>query len=98
MSNLIDSILSLLLQQSIKCNDLRSLALLKGGEVYLAQDPASFRAIYLIRENCGGTLAPLPPKDDGTASNIMECNVCGNLKDDQMTDASGVEDEHPMDD
>ena len=50
------------------------------------------------RENCWGTLAPLPPKDDGTTSNIMECNVCGNLKDDQMTDASGVEDEHPMDD
>ena len=50
------------------------------------------------RENCWGTLAPLPPKDDGTASNIMECNVCGNLKDDQMTDASGVEDEHSMDD
>ncbi|KAL4649452.1 hypothetical protein ACB092_01G014700 [Castanea dentata] len=51
------------------------------------------------RENCGGTLAPLPPKDDGTtASNILECNVCGNLKDDQMIDASGAEDEHSMDD
>ena len=50
------------------------------------------------RENCWGTLAPLPPKDDGTASNIMECNVCGNLKDDQMNDASGVKDEHSMDD
>ncbi|OWM76310.1 histone-lysine N-methyltransferase ASHR2 [Punica granatum] len=32
------------------------------------------------RENCFGTLAPLPPSADGAASEIMECNVCGQLK------------------
>ncbi|KAG5566151.1 hypothetical protein RHGRI_001925 [Rhododendron griersonianum] len=31
------------------------------------------------RENCWGTLAPLPPSN-GTPSSVMECNVCGNLK------------------
>ncbi|PHT39023.1 Histone-lysine N-methyltransferase ASHR2 [Capsicum baccatum] len=30
------------------------------------------------RENCGGTLAPLPPSD-ASPSTVMECNVCGNL-------------------
>ncbi|GMI72118.1 SET DOMAIN PROTEIN 39, ASH1-related 2 [Hibiscus trionum] len=30
-------------------------------------------------ENCGGTLAPLPPSDDAP-SKVLECNVCGNLK------------------
>ncbi|XP_075085459.1 histone-lysine N-methyltransferase ASHR2 isoform X1 [Nicotiana tabacum] len=30
------------------------------------------------RENCGGTLAPLPPSD-ASLSTVMECNVCGNL-------------------
>ncbi|KAF7829152.1 histone-lysine N-methyltransferase ASHR2 [Senna tora] len=33
------------------------------------------------RNNCSGTMAPLPPKDDDTPSNILECNFCGNLKD-----------------
>ena len=33
------------------------------------------------RENCWGTLAPLPPSgSDSSPSTIMECNVCGNLK------------------
>lgn len=50
------------------------------------------------RENCWGTMAPLPPKDDATTSDILECNVCGNLKHDQVTDASGGEDELSMDD
>lgn len=31
------------------------------------------------RESCGGTLAPLPPSDDGRVSTLMECNVCGNV-------------------
>jgi SET and MYND domain-containing protein len=31
------------------------------------------------KENCAGTLAPLPPKD-GEKSNVLECNFCGNLK------------------
>ncbi|KAE8698224.1 pentatricopeptide repeat-containing protein [Hibiscus syriacus] len=30
------------------------------------------------RENCRGTLAPLPPPD--VLSKVMKCNVCGNLK------------------
>lgn len=32
------------------------------------------------RENCFGTLAPLPPSPAEAASEIMECNVCGQLK------------------
>ncbi|XP_007035768.2 PREDICTED: histone-lysine N-methyltransferase ASHR2 [Theobroma cacao] len=32
-------------------------------------------------ENCWGTLAPLPPSDDAS-SKVLECNVCGNLKND----------------
>jgi len=35
------------------------------------------------RENCGGTLAPLPPSNR-SPSDVMECNVCGNLKKDEM--------------
>lgn len=50
------------------------------------------------RENCGGTMAPLAPKDDATPSDVFECNVCGKLKHDQMTDANGGEDEVSMDD
>ncbi|KAL8043126.1 hypothetical protein ABFX02_09G097500 [Erythranthe guttata] len=30
------------------------------------------------RDNCGGTLAPVPPVDARTSS-VMECNVCGSL-------------------
>ncbi|XVF62469.1 hypothetical protein PTKIN_Ptkin09bG0010500 [Pterospermum kingtungense] len=35
------------------------------------------------RENCWGTLAPLPPSDDAP-SKVLECNVCGNLKNDDV--------------
>lgn len=35
------------------------------------------------RENCGGTLAPLPPSN-GSPSDVMECNACGGLKKDEM--------------
>lgn len=35
------------------------------------------------RENCWGTLAPLPPSDS-SPSKLMECNVCGNLKNDEV--------------
>ncbi|KAK9757783.1 hypothetical protein RND81_01G185600 [Saponaria officinalis] len=35
------------------------------------------------RENCGGTLAPLPPMN-GNPPDIMECNVCGNLKREEL--------------
>ncbi|XP_010549314.1 PREDICTED: histone-lysine N-methyltransferase ASHR2 [Tarenaya hassleriana] len=34
------------------------------------------------RENCGGTLAPLP----SAPSMILECNVCGSLKEDEVGD------------
>lgn len=35
------------------------------------------------RENCWGTLAPLPPSDDAP-SKVLECNVCGKLKNDDV--------------
>ncbi|MED6179493.1 hypothetical protein PIB30_001791 [Stylosanthes scabra] len=31
-------------------------------------------------KNCGGTMAPLPPKHDDSPSNVLECNFCGNFK------------------
>ncbi|KAL1315824.1 histone-lysine N-methyltransferase ASHR2-like [Arachis hypogaea] len=32
-------------------------------------------------KNCGGTLAPLPPKHDAPFNNnVLECNFCGNFK------------------
>ncbi|XP_068333413.1 histone-lysine N-methyltransferase ASHR2 [Pyrus communis] len=54
-----------------------------------AQGEADFPHAYFFvrfmcnRTNCWGTLAPLPPKDDGSPSNVMECNVCGSLKKDE---------------
>ncbi|XP_058092786.1 histone-lysine N-methyltransferase ASHR2 [Magnolia sinica] len=48
---------------------------------------AYFFVRYLCeRENCGGTLAPLPPSE-GLVSNVMECNVCGQLRTEE--DAGG---------
>ncbi|KAK8952110.1 Histone-lysine N-methyltransferase ASHR2 [Platanthera zijinensis] len=32
------------------------------------------------QENCGGTMAPLPPLPEGTPSGLLECNACGWLK------------------
>lgn len=49
------------------------------------------------RKNCWGTLAPLPPQGD-TPSNVMECNVCGNLKRDNVLDGDGGEDGVSMED
>lgn len=43
------------------------------------------------RENCGGTLAPLPPPE-GVTSGIMECNVCGQLRSAEEVDADEGED------
>ncbi|KAL0342037.1 UNVERIFIED_CONTAM: Histone-lysine N-methyltransferase ASHR2 [Sesamum calycinum] len=37
-----------------------------------------FMRYMCSRDNCGGTLAPLPPVD-ARPSTVMECNVCGNL-------------------
>lgn len=39
-----------------------------------------FVSFVCDRENCGGTLAPLPPSVDGIPSEVMECNVCGRLR------------------
>ncbi|XP_057978002.1 histone-lysine N-methyltransferase ASHR2 [Malania oleifera] len=45
------------------------------------------------RDNCWGTLAPLPPSNDGTPSNVVECNVCGSLKkDEDEGDANSMDD------
>ncbi|KAE8667952.1 Histone-lysine N-methyltransferase ASHR2 [Hibiscus syriacus] len=50
----------------------------EGGEADFPH--AYFFVRYMCnRENCGGTLAPLPPSDD-IPSKVLECNVCGNLK------------------
>lgn len=32
------------------------------------------------REDCGGTLAPLPPSPDGGLSGLVECNACGRVR------------------
>ncbi|KAF7849869.1 hypothetical protein BT93_L0185 [Corymbia citriodora subsp. variegata] len=43
------------------------------------------------RKNCGGTMAPLPPSD-GAPSDVMECNVCGQLRrEDDEVEADGEE-------
>ncbi|CAH2051217.1 unnamed protein product, partial [Thlaspi arvense] len=45
---------------------------------------AYFFARYMCdKENCFGTLAPLPPKTHD-ASRVLECNVCGSLKEDEV--------------
>ncbi|XP_050373503.1 histone-lysine N-methyltransferase ASHR2 [Argentina anserina] len=60
-----------------------------------AQGEADFPHAYFFvrfmcsRTNCWGTLAPLPPKDDGTSSGVMECNVCGSVKKDEEISGHG---------
>ncbi|KAI9077388.1 hypothetical protein K1719_040701 [Acacia pycnantha] len=49
------------------------------------------------RKNCWGTLAPLPPQGK-TPSNVMECNVCSNLKSDNVLDGDGGQDGVSMED
>ncbi|KAL4284015.1 hypothetical protein GQ457_16G030600 [Hibiscus cannabinus] len=50
----------------------------EGGEADFPH--AYFFVRYMCnRDNCGGTLAPLPPSGDAP-SKVLECNVCGNLK------------------
>ncbi|CAN6470295.1 unnamed protein product [Victoria cruziana] len=44
------------------------------------------------RENCGGTLAPLPP-ENGIPSHVLECNVCGQFKSEEDEDAGDNEDD-----
>ncbi|KAL1210635.1 Histone-lysine N-methyltransferase ASHR2 [Cardamine amara subsp. amara] len=53
-------------------------------------DESSFPHAYFFvrymcdKENCFGTLAPLPPKTHD-ASRVLECNVCGSLKEDEVS-------------
>ncbi|KAG9447387.1 hypothetical protein H6P81_013515 [Aristolochia fimbriata] len=67
------------------------------GEEDVGQDDTDFPHAYFFvrylcdKEGCGGTLAPLPPSQ-GTASNVMECNVCGQLRRD-MDAHDGEEEE-----
>lgn len=45
---------------------------------------AYFFARYMCeKENCFGTLAPLPPKGHDV-SRFLECNVCGSVKEDEV--------------
>lgn len=44
---------------------------------------AMFFVKYLCpKDNCGGTMAPLPPTPEG-ASSVMECNICGHFRTDE---------------
>ncbi|KAL1208348.1 Histone-lysine N-methyltransferase ASHR2 [Cardamine amara subsp. amara] len=53
-------------------------------------DESSFPHAYFFvrymceKESCFGTLAPLPPKTND-ASKVLECNVCGSLKEDEVS-------------
>lgn len=51
---------------------------------------AYFFARYMCnRDDCGGTLAPLPPSGPGP-STVMECNFCGNLSNSEdMVEGNG---------
>ncbi|KAL5700477.1 hypothetical protein ACHQM5_025914 [Ranunculus cassubicifolius] len=66
-------------------------------EEYGEQEENDFPHAYFFvkyvcsRENCGGTLAPLPPSD-GTPSEVMECNVCGQLRTGEDIDGDESED------
>ncbi|XP_010249391.1 PREDICTED: histone-lysine N-methyltransferase ASHR2 [Nelumbo nucifera] len=41
------------------------------------------------RDNCGGTLAPLPPSEEGVVSGVMECNACGRLREEESVGREG---------
>ncbi|ESQ50334.1 hypothetical protein EUTSA_v10002010mg [Eutrema salsugineum] len=62
---------------------------LEGGEEEEEEEESSFPHAYFFarymceKENCFGTLAPLPPKTHD-ASRVLECNVCGSLKEDEV--------------
>ncbi|KAL3719686.1 hypothetical protein ACJRO7_004634 [Eucalyptus globulus] len=73
---------------------------MSGSEMGIAEEKetdfphAYFFVRYMCnRKNCGGTLAPLPPSSDDAPSDIMECNVCGQLRrEDEEAEADGEED------
>ncbi|PKA54819.1 Histone-lysine N-methyltransferase ASHR2 [Apostasia shenzhenica] len=55
----------------------------EGGEVGGEENNDFPHAYFFVRyvcdqENCGGTMAPLPPQEK--PSELMECNVCGRLR------------------
>ncbi|KAF5198860.1 Histone-lysine n-methyltransferase ashr2 [Thalictrum thalictroides] len=58
------------------------------------QEEADFPHAYFFLkyvcsgDNCGGTLAPLPPSE-GQLSDVMECNVCGKLSTGEEIDENG---------
>ncbi|KAF9620462.1 hypothetical protein IFM89_012639 [Coptis chinensis] len=62
-----------------------------------AQGEADFPHAYFFvryvcdRDNCGGTLAPLPPSE-GSPSDVIECNVCGQLRTEDDVDGTEGED------
>ncbi|KAF3776674.1 Histone-lysine N-methyltransferase [Nymphaea thermarum] len=51
-----------------------------------------FMKFLCERENCGGTLAPLPP-ENGMPSHVLECNVCGQFKPEEDEDSEVNEDD-----
>ncbi|KAK4786312.1 hypothetical protein SAY86_003001 [Trapa natans] len=59
---------------------------MEDGDIEVDKNNTDFPHSYFFvrymcnRENCFGTLAPLPPSPAGAALEIMECNVCGQLK------------------
>ncbi|KAG8379905.1 hypothetical protein BUALT_Bualt07G0137800 [Buddleja alternifolia] len=63
-------------------DDMRSGLEAEGSDMVKENDDfphAYFFVRYMCnRDNCGGTLAPLPPSD-ARSSTLMECNVCGDV-------------------
>ncbi|XP_043704572.1 histone-lysine N-methyltransferase ASHR2 [Telopea speciosissima] len=73
-------------------NDDEQMAGSKEDEIAVEEDGDFPHAYFFLRylcdtENCGGTLAPLPPSE-GTPD-IMECNVCGRLRSHEEIDGEG---------
>ncbi|KAJ4973415.1 hypothetical protein NE237_006589 [Protea cynaroides] len=69
-------------------------------EIAVEEDGDFPHAYFFLRylcdtENCGGTLAPLPPSE-GTLD-VMECNVCGRLRSQEEIDGEGSSDGIMMD-
>ncbi|XP_068665694.1 histone-lysine N-methyltransferase ASHR2 [Aristolochia californica] len=64
----------------------------------IGQDDTDFPHAYFFvkylcgKEGCGGTLAPMPPSE-GPVSNVMECNVCGELRKEEDMEGDDGEEE-----
>nr|GMD80712.1 histone-lysine N-methyltransferase ASHR2 [Ipomoea batatas] len=71
-------------------------AMEEDGDEEMEADNGEFPHAYFFlrfmcsRDNCWGTLAPLPPSN-ASPSTLMECNVCGNVNsiEEPMDDGSG---------